>query len=261
MYWRDEQMIKSLHLVENLEEVKLNIIQFNIDLKTNEEMRKRFLPYFTQWYYIYEIDMFAPSKFIGYKEMDGDKYNNKDGTGADGRKTEAILKKWFIKKNVPDLLNELNERIGRFGKIKKNSQIHILISEEQLFREPVSRRVIQEDLESEDFETNGPQRLEGKAVLYFGTKYERDAKNRKIAIQFHGTTCVACGFNFEDIYGERGRDYIEVHHIKPLSTLDSEMTINPEKDLVPLCSNCHRMVHRKKDDVLSVEDLQKLLNN
>ncbi|PGQ44865.1 HNH endonuclease, partial [Bacillus thuringiensis] len=76
-------------------------------------------------------------------------------------------------------------------------------------------------------------------------KYERNIKNRKKAIEIHGLNCYACGFNFEEIYGERGKDFIEIHHIKPLSTLEEAIVIDPETDLVPLCANCHRMVHRR----------------
>lgn len=57
----------------------------------------------------------------------------------------------------------------------------------------------------------------------------------------------------------RGKRFTEVHHVKPLSTLEEATEINPKEDLVPVCSNCHRMIHRKKDDVLSVEELKGIL--
>ncbi|MED4046764.1 HNH endonuclease, partial [Priestia aryabhattai] len=66
------------------------------------------------------------------------------------------------------------------------------------------------------------------------------------------------GFNFEEVYGERGRDFIEIHHIKPLSSLKEAVAINPKTDLVPLCANCHRMIHRRKNEVLTVEQLKAL---
>lgn len=70
---------------------------------------------------------------------------------------------------------------------------------------------------------------------------------------------MACGFDFEEVYGELGRNFIEVHHIKPLYSLDEEVVIDPATDLVCLCSNCHRMIHRKRDSILSLEDLIKIL--
>lgn len=55
------------------------------------------------------------------------------------------------------------------------------------------------------------------------------------------------------------KDYIKVHHVKPLSTVGEEMVIDPKKDLVPICANCHGMIHRRKDDVLSVQELKRLI--
>lgn len=100
---------------------------------------------------------------------------------------------------------------------------------------------------------------EGKKKLAFGYKYERNPKLRKQALKIHGFNCKACNFNFESIYGERGKEFIEIHHIKPLSEVDGEMAINPKYDLIPLCSNCHRMIHRKKDNMLSVEELREII--
>lgn len=104
-------------------------------------------------------------------------------------------------------------------------------------------------------------RKEGKVVEYYVKKYERSLENRMKAIEFHGLICKGCKMNFEDYYGDWGKGFIEVHHIKPLSTLEKEVEINPKTDLVPLCSNCHRMVHRKKDEVLSIEELKHMISN
>ncbi len=101
--------------------------------------------------------------------------------------------------------------------------------------------------------------VEGKRKKIYTTKYERSFENRKKAIQIHGTRCMVCDFDFEEVYGELGKDFIEVHHTKPLSSLDEEIIVDPEKDLVCLCSNCHRMVHRKKDKILSVEELKEIM--
>lgn len=101
--------------------------------------------------------------------------------------------------------------------------------------------------------------LEGKRKKIYTTKYERSSENRKKAIQIHGTRCMVCDFDFEEVYGELGKDFIEVHHTKPLSSLEQEITINPEEDLVCLCSNCHRMIHRRRDKILSVKELKEVM--
>lgn len=100
---------------------------------------------------------------------------------------------------------------------------------------------------------------EGKRIAYYTTKYERSAANRKAAIEKHGTKCFGCGFDFESKYGERGRGFIEIHHTKPLYEMDGETVIDPETDLVPVCSNCHRMIHKKKNAILTVEELRKII--
>jgi 5-methylcytosine-specific restriction protein A len=89
-------------------------------------------------------------------------------------------------------------------------------------------------------------------------KYERDPRNRKAAIDFHGKSCLACGFNFEEKYGELGEDYIVVHHVIPVSQIGSDYKIDPLRDLVTICANCHAMVHRYNPP-LTVEELKKLL--
>lgn len=70
--------------------------------------------------------------------------------------------------------------------------------------------------------------------------------------------CEACNLNFSDKYGERGEDFIEAHHEKPLFTYKDESKTRLS-DLRLLCSNCHSMVHRKIP-WLSFEQLKKLIN-
>lgn len=101
--------------------------------------------------------------------------------------------------------------------------------------------------------------IEGKTSLQTSTKYERDRRLRKNAILIHGYTCVACGFNFEAFYGEYAKGFIHIHHVEPLFET-GEKIVNPETDLVPLCANCHAIIHRKRDKTLTVEDLQKMIN-
>lgn len=69
---------------------------------------------------------------------------------------------------------------------------------------------------------------EGEKKEVYSTKYERNPKIRKLAIQIHRTKCMICGFNFEKFYGIAERNFIEVHHIKPLAFIGEEIQINPE---------------------------------
>lgn len=102
--------------------------------------------------------------------------------------------------------------------------------------------------------------LEGSQKKIYTTKYERNPKNRAIAIKVHGYNCAACDFNFSDVYGDLGDKFIEIHHIIPLHSLNEAVFIDPKLDLIPLCSNCHRMIHRNKNNVLSVNELKLLIS-
>lgn len=102
---------------------------------------------------------------------------------------------------------------------------------------------------------------EGRKTVYYTTKYERSSRNREAAIRIHGTKCMICGFDFENTYGELGKGYIEVHHIKPLSELDEEVVVNPETDLICVCANCHRMLHRFKNYIVSPTELKQIVND
>jgi len=103
--------------------------------------------------------------------------------------------------------------------------------------------------------------LEGGKKLVYTNQYERDGTLRVEAIRIHGTTCKGCGFDFGVVYGSRGRNYIEVHHLRPLSSLTEMTLINPKEDMTVLCSNCHRMVHRYPHDILTLEQLQALIQS
>ncbi|WP_111809527.1 HNH endonuclease [Aeromonas allosaccharophila] len=100
---------------------------------------------------------------------------------------------------------------------------------------------------------------EGKPGFKYTTVYERNPKLRAQAIALHGTTCKGCTFNFEEAYGELGKGFIHIHHIKPLGVMAQEHKVDPETDLVPLCANCHAMVHRDKSRTLHVDELKNMI--
>jgi hypothetical protein len=116
------------------------------------------------------------------------------------------------------------------------------------------------DAENLDEEPSGSTaRKEGTAKTVTSTHYERDPQNRLDAIRIHGHRCVACGFDFGQVYGEWGEGYIEVHHLIPLAEADEDHEVNPATDLAPVCANCHRMIHRRRKETLSVERLRELI--
>lgn len=100
---------------------------------------------------------------------------------------------------------------------------------------------------------------EGRRILRQHFVYERSDRNRRKAIEIHGNTCLACGFNFDTVYGAKhAKHYIEVHHVR--SVIEQRgRPVDPSTDLIPLCSNCHCMAHRGRDRILGLEELRRLI--
>jgi 5-methylcytosine-specific restriction protein A len=99
---------------------------------------------------------------------------------------------------------------------------------------------------------------EGAATTVTVNRYERDRRNRAAAIAIHGSRCKGCDMSFSERYGEIALGFIEIHHIVPVAKMPPMYIVDPSKDLVPLCSNCHSVVHRQ-DPPMSVEALRQLL--
>ena len=103
---------------------------------------------------------------------------------------------------------------------------------------------------------------EGKILLKNHLHRERNVKlielSKKKFIEKHGRLyCEVCSFDFEATYGELGKNFIEAHHIKPVS----QMTENGKTsidDIVMVCSNCHSMIHRKKP-WLTVNNIKQII--
>jgi len=110
-------------------------------------------------------------------------------------------------------------------------------------------------------EYEGESRTEGGRRVFVSQRAERDVRLRNRAIELHGTSCQACGFNFGHTYGSWGEGFAEVHHLLPLGNKDTgERETDPQKDLIVLCANCHRMAHRKRGITLTVEELKEKIN-
>jgi 5-methylcytosine-specific restriction protein A len=99
---------------------------------------------------------------------------------------------------------------------------------------------------------------EGAKMRVEVNRYERSPANRAACIAHYGTACQGCGFDFLSTYGELGEGYIEVHHRTPVSQMGDGYYVDPVSDLIPLCANCHAMVHRA-DPVMPLEVLRDLV--
>lgn len=103
----------------------------------------------------------------------------------------------------------------------------------------------------EDIEDNDFERPEGTALYKYHLARERNAtlvkKKKQQALKLHGKLeCELCSFDFFKTYGEIGYGFIECHHQTPLYELTESM-VTKLKDLMLVCANCHRMLHRGLD--------------
>jgi predicted HNH restriction endonuclease len=92
--------------------------------------------------------------------------------------------------------------------------------------------------------------VEGLIIAVLHKKRERSGtlpkKRKLIALRKTGTlACEICKFDFAARYGDRGRDYIECHHTKPVETLGDGRPTRLS-DLALVCANCHRMIHSRR---------------
>ncbi len=102
------------------------------------------------------------------------------------------------------------------------------------------------------------QFFEGASRTVSVNTYERNSDARAKCIKHHGYKCAVCNFYFETFYGAVGKNYIHVHHIVSLSKIGKEYELNPIKDLIPVCPNCHAIIHRTRP-TLTVEQLKQHL--
>lgn len=89
-------------------------------------------------------------------------------------------------------------------------------------------------------------------IFYEGAKrqisvnvYERNPYARKKCIEHYGAICYICGYSFQMYYGDGFKDKINIHHIKPLYEINEEYEVDPISDLIPICPNCHFVIHSR----------------
>jgi len=99
---------------------------------------------------------------------------------------------------------------------------------------------------------------EGASTTVEVNRYERDSRNRNMALGIHGYSCQVCDFNFANTYGSLGEGYAIVHHVIPVSRLGNNYVLNPESDLAVVCANCHCMLHAEDPPLFPAELKQRI---
>jgi len=159
-------------------------------------------------------------------------YNNRKGfPKPDNRKSRVYYKKIFGSIDKQDYLNRINQIIS--VDVKKEIEQY---PDEQNGRIPY---------------------YEGAQFSVVINKYERNLKAKKECLEHYKRICKICGFkDFESYGSEIG--IIEVHHIIPLSEINEVYCVDPIKDLIPVCPNCHRALHSQRPP-LSIEELKDIV--
>ena len=104
--------------------------------------------------------------------------------------------------------------------------------------------------------------FEGKMQQVHVNKFERNPELRERCIQHWGCKCRVRDFDFSATYGRIGSRFIHVHHIVPLAEIRDEHQVDPVNDLIPVCPNCHAMLHRGReiDNPRKIKELKSLVN-
>lgn len=111
-----------------------------------------------------------------------------------------------------------------------------------------------------------PEEIEEIGEIYEGAMhrisvnaYERNPEARRKCITHYSSNCFACGFDFMKAYGEVGKEFIHVHHLRQISEIGEEYQIDPIRDLRPVCPNCHAIIHRRKP-AYTIEEVKAFLH-
>ena len=123
----DVNVNETFSLIGNISEIQTNMLTFNNALEKNEQEIIRRLSQFGHWYYSNKLNMFGPSKFIGYRNMTVAKYTNLYDEGLTGTATEQILAKFSNNTTDISLQKKLEELLNSFEKRpRENYSMHIL---------------------------------------------------------------------------------------------------------------------------------------
>ncbi|WP_198514336.1 HNH endonuclease [Algoriphagus formosus] len=243
--------MKLIQSYENLKE-NLQTLEYYLFEGTDEEFEfsagliKRGKCFFA--YKVEDQYFFAPSRFVGYSNNSKKKHLN---NSLHGGKTNLAINRILgyapkpnkkLEKMYLEYCSKINiepNKTGSHGNQRKFWDTNLELHEVAYLQK---------------FE-------EGQLSLRTHLIRERNPKVVKLAkenfLKKYGKLfCEACGFDFYKVYGDLGKNFIEGHHIEPLSKRTKNKNTNPE-DIALLCSNCHRMVHRlphpiPKSDLTSI---------
>ncbi len=247
---------KNQHLITCKDDLiqNLDTIESYLNWQSNEEDHQEMLGYIKRGkvfvaYKIKETYHFAPSRFVGYKSNTLEKHRiNRSNQKVDGRKTTPAISKLLESTNLQN--ENINSHFINFCAlldIKPNQK-------ERTFW------ILDEDIH--DDMTNEAL-SEGSLHMRHHLRKDRNQKAVRLAKKLFKNEhdgklfCEICSFDFYSTYGPIGKDFIEAHHIIPLSSRHGKYEVSA-KDYMMVCPNCHRILHRSG---YTTEKLKEVLEN
>jgi predicted HNH restriction endonuclease len=247
-----------MKLINSLQELIDNALYLSQQLNSNKESNKYVANELIKRgmnFLKYTVDgktLFAPCRFIGYQNNTIKKHTSEKLNGSTTKQRinkllklqsqyDADIDKLYI--GFCEAFDIVPYAIGSFGEPRKYWDLDNIQTD------------VYGNLEFE----------EGKKKYRLHLTRERNPILRREAIANfiidNGSVyCEACEFNFEKKYGEHGKDFIECHHTIPLSKMKAGHK-SKYSDLVLLCSNCHRMVHKNNSKWLTIAELKEIIDN
>lgn len=208
-----------------------------------------------RWYYFPDAGIFAPNKFIEYQDVTAN--NDCIANIVDNSNADQVLEQWFYQLDSNTSMYKalelsLNHFLVKLGCVSGEG----VVGNSQEIWVPQNGQTI--NYYPDDVSAEYYREVSVRPVLV--NAYERNPKARSACIEYYGCVCYVCHFDFTKVYGEVGRDYIQVHHLKELELISDNYQINPIADLRPLCPNCHAMIHQTRP-AMSPEVLRSIMDS
>ncbi len=119
------------------------------------------------------------------------------------------------------------------------------------FLTPGSAQLLTARLKSDDSHAHSRKEVfsrEGRRLETSGSRRERDRRVRDNALQKYGRVCMVCRQDLGKKYKmSKARNCVEIHHLHALADRGDRSRRTRIEDVIVVCPNCHRALHRYKD--------------
>ncbi len=160
---------------------------------------------------------------------------------------------------TPTELKVIDREFKKFSQARQLININCLTSLLKLISDKKDFQIAEEIPEE-----NADKLFEGAKRQITVNAYERNPKARSKCIEYYKklnngkTVCQICGFDFGAFYGKEVEGKIHVHHVKPLYEIGDGYEVNAISDLIPICPNCHLVIH-SKEPAYTPQQIKKML--